>query len=248
MRAITRTRSFVAATVLVSLMTAFALTSPPAAADDPIRPTLTSTEASFTIPGDPPGTWMLRLWTLPDKPPAQLVGEIRGTSGTLTLPVPQSPDCTFQADVRFAPAGTTDFSFYSGAIDTVAGCGLSGDGPRLTPGYWKNHEEATMALLPQNLGFYLVDTADEATAVLQSMRCNDATNCLAGHLLAAVLDVANGSSICISGVIFRAQTFLEQVGYHGPDTYTISGEQRALALALKDQLDSYTNDTTELSC
>jgi hypothetical protein len=39
--------------------------------------------------------------------------------------------------------------------------------------------------------------------VFDAMKCSAAINCLAGHLLAAQLGVANGSSICITGVIFQ---------------------------------------------
>jgi len=80
------------------------------------------------------------------------------------------------------------------------------------------------------------------------MKCSDAVNCLAGHLLAAQLDVANGSSICITGVIFQASQLLTKVAYAGPGTYTISAGRRAQALHLEQQLDNYTNDSTSASC
>jgi hypothetical protein len=80
------------------------------------------------------------------------------------------------------------------------------------------------------------------------MKCSDAVNCLAGHLLAAQLDVANGSSTCISGVIFQANQFLIKVNYAGPGSYTISAAQRAAALSLEQELDNYTNDSTSTSC
>src|SRR5207247_14062 len=67
---------------------------------------------------------------------------------------------------------------------------------RLTPGYWKNH--LSTAQLPQSLGSYTVDSYDKATAVYNGMNCSNvqdqnAIGCLAGHLLAAKLNVANGA-------------------------------------------------------
>jgi hypothetical protein len=212
-----------------------------------VRPTITATQASFTIPAAPAGVWLLRLWTLP-APPTTLVGQVEGTSGTLTLPVPQTASCEFQADVRYAAPGTTTFTWYSGLIATVPGCGQSGNGERLTPGFWKTHPTATQALLPQNLGSYTVSTAAEATAIFQDMKCSDAIDCLAGHLLGAELDVANGSSICIVGTIFQANMLLEKVGYNGPASYVVSPFRRAKAISLASELDAYTNDSTSSSC
>jgi hypothetical protein len=80
------------------------------------------------------------------------------------------------------------------------------------------------------------------------MKCSDAINCLAGHLLAAQLDVANGSSICITGVIFHANQLLTNVRYAGPGSYSVSAAVRAHALSLEQKLDSYTNDSTSTSC
>ncbi|MBO0730716.1 MAG: hypothetical protein J2P57_15775 [Acidimicrobiaceae bacterium] len=216
------------------------------AATNHVKPTLTATQASFAIPARSSGTWIMNLWTHPA--PALLVGRTTGTSGTLTIPVPQTPTCDFQVDVRHAPAGSTKSTFYSGLIATVPGCGQMGHAPRLTPGFWKTHPAATSPLLPQTLGSYEVSTAAQATAVLQAMRCNDAANCVAGHLLAVKLDVASGSSMCISGVIFRADRFLMGVNYHGPDSYTMTATQRATGLSLADALDKYTNDASGTSC
>jgi hypothetical protein len=137
---------------------------------------------------------------------------------------------------------------WSSSKAVVPGCGQNGTGQRFTPGFWKNHETATTALLPQSLGGYTVSTFAQASAVFDAMECSDAVNCLAGHLLAAQLDVANGSSTCISGVIFQANQFLTLVGYAGPASYTITAGQRAQALSLEQALDNYTNDSTSTSC
>jgi hypothetical protein len=201
--------------------------------------------AAFVIPATAVGTFTLKLWTLPH--PSTLVGQTSGTSGTLTLPVPQTSNCRFQADVRFLPAGGIE-KFFSGKISIVPGCGQSGTGERFTPGFWKTHQSETQALLPQTVGSDTVTTAAQATAIFDAMNCSDAVNCLAGHLLAAELDVANGSSICIVGVIFQANQFLVSVGYVGPGAYTITDAQRATAISFADTLDNYTNDSNSVSC
>jgi hypothetical protein len=210
------------------------------------KPVITASQVTFTIPSSPAGVWRLVLTTYP--PPVQKLGMTLATSGTLTLPVPQTPTCSFQADVKVQVGGVGDFVMWSSSKAVVPGCGQSGSGERFTPGYWKNHETATTALLPQTLGGYTVSTFAQAQAVFDAMNCADAVNCLAGHLLAAQLDVANGSSICISGVIFQANQFLIKVGYAGPGSYTITAGQRTTAINLGTQLDNYTNDSTSSTC
>jgi len=209
-----------------------------------VKPTITATQATFTIPSSPTGVWQLGLTTYP--PPVTHLGKVRGTSGTLTLPVPRTATCSFQVDVKVEVTGTSTFVMYSSIKAVVPGCG--GSATRFTPGYWKNHEAATTALLPQSLGGYTVSTFADAQAVFDAMKCSDAVNCLAGHLLAAQLDVANGSSTCIAGTISDANAFLTSVGYAGPGSYTITTAQRAQALSLEQTLDNYTNDSTSSSC
>jgi len=210
------------------------------------KPVITATQVTFTIPSTPTGVWRLVLTTYP--PPVQKLGMTLGTSGTLTLPVPQTDTCSFQADVKVQVGGVGPFVMWSSSKAVVPGCGQNGTGQRFTPGYWKNHEAVTAALLPQSLGGYTVSTFAQAKAIFDAMKCSDAINCLAGHLLAAQLDVANGSSTCIAGVIFQANQLLTNVGYAGPGSYTISAARRAQALSLEQALDKYTNDSTSTSC
>ena len=217
-----------------------------ASAGTHVKPVITATQVTFTIPSSPAGVWRLVITTYP--PPTQKLGMTLATSGTLTLPTPQTPTCSFQADVKVQTGGVGPCVMWSSSKAVVPGCGQNGTGQRFTPGYWKNHESATTALLPQSLGSYTVSTFAQASAVFDAMKCSDAVNCLAGHLLAAELDVANGSSICITGVIFQANQFLISVNYNGPASYTISASQRAKALAFAQTLDNYTNDSTSTSC
>ncbi|MBO0817886.1 MAG: hypothetical protein J2P30_22365 [Actinobacteria bacterium] len=214
------------------------------AAGTHVKPTITATEASFTIPSSPTGVWQLGLTTYP--PPVTHLGRVQGTSGILTLPVPHTDTCSFQVDVKFQAGGVGPFVMYSSIKAVVPGCG--GTGTRFTPGYWKNHEAATTALLPQTLGGFTVSTFAEAHAIFVAMKCSNAVNCLAGHLLAAQLDVANGSSTCIAGTISDANAFLTSVGYAGPGSYSISSSQRAQAISLAQALDKYTNDSNSPTC
>jgi hypothetical protein len=80
-----------------------------------------------------------------------------------------------------------------------------------------------------------------------STKDQDAVGCLAGHLLAAKLNRANGSLACtIDPVIAQADALLISINYQGPGhKYTLTPAQRSLAISLKTQLDTYNNN---LSC
>src|SRR5262249_3209958 len=88
--------------------------------------------------------------------------------------------------------------------------------PALTPGFWKNHEKATTALLPITLGNYEVNTFAKALAVFNAMKCSSPIDCLAGHLLAAKLDLKSGSNPSIEPVDAEADALLIAVKYAGP--------------------------------
>jgi hypothetical protein len=166
----------------------------------------------------------------------------------ITMTLPLNHKCGYyQYDIRNNnPSKPT---LLSAGIIRVLGCG--GNGVRLTPGYWKNHQAATTALLPVNLGNYTVSTFAQAKAVFVAMKCSNAADCLAGHLLAAELDVANGASNCISAVIDTANKLLASFGYSGPGSVSnskLTSAQIAQAKSLASQLDSYTNDSTSSTC
>jgi len=131
----------------------------------------------------------------------------------------------------------------SSGFTRVLGCG-----ERLTPGFWKTHAAATTALLPQTLGNETVSTFAQAFAVFDAMKCNAPANCLAGHLLAAELDVASRASPCISSSITAANAFLSSINFTGPGNYTLTSAQKATAINLADALDAYTNDSTSFIC
>ena len=88
-----------------------------------VRPTITATQATFAIPSSPTGVWQMTLNTK-NSTPNQRLGKTTGTSGTLTLPVPQTATCDFQVDVKVQKNGTGLFHFYSGVVAVVPGCGV----------------------------------------------------------------------------------------------------------------------------
>lgn len=116
----------------------------------------------------------------------------------------------------------------------------------LTPGFWKNHQAATSALLPQSLGGYSVTTFSQASAVFKQMNCgkDGAFGCLAGHLLAAELNVANQAiePACASDAISAANTLLSTDGYVGPiGKYSLSAGDTAEAISLANTLSNYSS-------
>ncbi len=89
-----------------------------------------------------------------------------------------------------------------------------------------------------------------------SSKDQDAVGCLAGHLLATKLNLANGSLACpsILQAVANADALLKGqvvsgvtgINYTGPSgKYTLTASQRALAISLKTALDRYNNN---LSC
>jgi hypothetical protein len=114
--------------------------------------------------------------------------------------------------------------------------------PALTPGFWKNHEAATKALLPITLGSYKVSTFAQALAVFNAMKCSSPIDCLAAHELAAKLDVKNGSNPSIEPVDAEADALLIAVKYNGPGNFTPpTTAQKELALKLEEKIDAFTN-------
>jgi hypothetical protein len=160
------------------------------------------------------------------------------TSFVLNFPATITTCGYYQVDVQ-TPTGRPSLAV---GFTRALGCA------RLTPGFWKTHQSATTPLLPVNLGGYTVSTFSQASAIFNAMKCNDPANCLAGHLLAAELDVASGASKCAASTIQAANTLLSDIGYAGPMSYTLSSTQASQALSLETALDNYTNDSTNGTC
>ncbi len=150
-----------------------------------------------------------------------------------------APTTGTPAIVRFSNV-VGHFSIWAVAIVTP----LTGTAPQ-GAGYWRNHDTATQSRLPQKLGNYTVDTLAKAAAVFDNMNCsasqpNNAAGCLAGQLLAAKLNVANGASACINATIASADSFLIGINYTGPaGSYGLTDAQRQTAINLKNTLDNY---------
>ena len=114
----------------------------------------------------------------------------------------------------------------------------------LTPGFWKTHQAATQALLPQTLGNHVVTQFAEAKTILSGMGCGSvgALNCMAGMLLAAELNLEQGGNTCIQGVVDQANALLIKYNYTGFKPYTISAADKTLAMQLHDLLSAYNID------
>lgn len=110
-----------------------------------------------------------------------------------------------------------------------------------TIGFWKNHPADTAALLPQNLGTYLVDTLVKARAVFDGADTKNAHNMLAAQLLGAKLNTANTvPSSCVEAAISDADGILSAGGYAGPDTTAPPQKAAKHAVnAVKDKLDNF---------
>jgi hypothetical protein len=128
-------------------------------------------------------------------------------------------------------------------------------------GSCSNNGPWAIQYLPKSLGNYQVDTITKAAQVFKTMNCSstkaqDAVGCLAGHLLATKLNLANGSLACpgILQAVADADAFLKGqvvngvtgINYTGPSgSYNLTSAQRNLVISLKDKLDKYNNN---LSC
>ncbi len=94
-----------------------------------------------------------------------------------------------------------------------------------------------------------MNTFAKASDIFDAMKCSSPINCLAGHLLAAELDLKGGSNPSIQPTIDKANAFLSGgvadgvtgVNYVGVANYTLTGAQKAEALALEALIDAYTN-------
>ena len=112
------------------------------------------------------------------------------------------------------------------------------DSCHYTPGYWKTHPEE-WPLMSVTLGG-VTYTQAEALVILDKPVKGDATIILAHHLIAAKLNVANGSSDSIQDEIDDADAFLvAHPLYSDPED-----PARSDGLDIKDELVAYNEDVT----
>lgn len=176
-------------------------------------------------------------------------------TGTFTVPASGRGVISFPMTIAHCGYYQVDFNTFTATGKALLAGGFTRAlncnkalAPRLTPGYWKNHQAATTALLPQKLGNYTVSTFTQARAVFDAMKCNAPANCLAAHLLAAKLDIASGASICIASTVAQADALLAEVKWAGPGAYSLTSAQSSRALELERLVDAYTNDSTSDTC
>jgi hypothetical protein len=179
-------------------------------------------------------------------------------TGTFTVPASGQGTISFAATISNCGYYQIDINHWNATLQKTVllasgftralGCTQPELGPRLTPGFWKNHQSAAVALLSQSLGNYQVTSFTQVTAIFSAMKCNAPANCLAAHLLAAQFDVSSGSATCIDGTLATANAFLQSIGYAGPGSYNLTPAQSTQALSLEAALDTYTNDSTSSTC
>jgi len=130
------------------------------------------------------------------------------------------------------------------------GANYSSDCSKLKSSSCSTNGKWTIQYLPQSLGGYSVTTIVLADPIWGAANCGASTDqgaigCLAGQLLAAKLNLANGScpgNPAIGSTVTNADALLVSVNYQGPNkTYSLNAAQRASAISLKTLLDSYNN-------
>lgn len=103
----------------LSLFVSGLVAGPALASPTPVQPKIASTQSTFKVPAPTTFRWTLRLWSH-----GTLEGSDTGTSGMLTVAVPHTSDCAFQADVSATASGGQPF-FYSGTRARMATCGVT---------------------------------------------------------------------------------------------------------------------------
>lgn len=116
-----------------------------------------------------------------------------------------------------------------------------------TIGYWRNHESHVAAMLLQNGpidlgGGTTVGTVSQAVSILSIASAQDARNSLRAQLLATILNLRNGANPSATGSDIRP-TVNAAKGFLASHTTAVTGNHpdRAMGLALKDQLDAFNN-------
>ena len=133
-------------------------------------------------------------------------------------------------------SGTVEFDSWNPQPQTSSGtfnCPCGGGGCHYTPGYWKNHAE-NWPLTTLTLGGVSYNQGQLLT-ILNLPTRKDATIIFSHHLIAAMLNVANGADASIQGAIDQANALLVTypLGSNPPNP------QRQTILNVKDILCDY---------
>jgi hypothetical protein len=117
-------------------------------------------------------------------------------------------------------------------------------------GTW-NGTDCTGGYLSGGVHQYAVKTTANATSVFNAMNCSNtgsnsaqnqnADGCLAGHLLAAKLNLADGANTCIASQVTAADALLSGDLYVGPTGNYTTITNRAALILVKNALDKYNN-------
>ena len=181
-------------------------------------------------------------------------GTCTNITNTATALDNSTPQVTYRASatVRLCSfkAPLTPGYWKNHAADSKSGSGhpyYSGDCSKLKYSSCSTNGPFAIQYLPQSLGTYVVSGILLADPIWNAMNCSISTDqgaigCLAGHLLAAKLNIANGANPCINATIASADAFLVTKNYQGPGfSYTLTAAQRTQAINLKNALDKYNN-------
>ncbi len=139
-------------------------------------------------------------------------------------------DYTVNGHFWFTSAYDNDSRTFT--VSFTCECGEEG-GCHFTPGYWKNHPEAwpVTSLVVGGVTYNQAQLLD----ILNTAVRRDPTYILAHHLIAAMLNVANGADTSINGAIANANAILV--------TYPIgsepTGPAKAVIIMAKNALASY---------
>jgi hypothetical protein len=257
------------AAVLVSLgmaLALLALSSIPARANDLVMASVTATCSGYTVSvagvnGDTPGLSVSFSFTLTPTSgsPITITGTVPTAditvnpttfdfSGSVTNPWPAG---AFTTNFSFTISGTATLHTSSGTGNTVPisatgslVCAVANQCP-LTQGFWKNHP-AAWPVSSLTLGTVTYTEAQLIT-ILKTPVAGDASLILADQLIAAMLNVANGSNPApISATITDANGDIGSLTI--PAAIAPSSTLGADMVGDASTLDSYNSGTLTPSC
>jgi hypothetical protein len=256
--------------ILVSLgmaLALLALSSIPARANDLVMASVTATCSGYTVSvagvnGDTPGLSVSFSFTLtptPGSPIAPITGTVPTAditvlsnfdfSGSVTNPWPAPPGA-FTTNFSFTISGTATLHTSGGTGNTVPisatgslVCAVANQCP-LTQGFWKNHSAWPVTSLTLGTTTY---TEAELITILKTPVAGDASLILAHQLIAAMLNVANGSKAApISATITDANGDIGTLTI--PADIAPSSTLGADMVGDASTLDSYNSGTLTPSC
>ncbi|HEV8594041.1 MAG TPA: hypothetical protein VGR51_00730 [Thermoplasmata archaeon] len=164
--------------------------------------------------------------------------------GVLTISIVEFPDGTIRMYYQGAPGG--DMNFDSRAFSAVAEVAATGACP-LSQGFWKNHP-AAWPVSSLELGDETYSASD-AHALLRTPPKGDASLVLLHQLIAAKLNIANGSDdVPVETAIQDADAALGGFGAKAPYAVKASSTAGQVMISLAESLDEYNNGMMTPAC